>query len=922
MVRSEKYVSPETLANLLADYDNTVLVLDATQTVVYVVSASDTCFGFDTADALGRSLQTLISGAPLDALQTHLAASTTTAESTVTLTADRDYQVRVIPHGDAMLVTFRPLSTLTTDPRELRVILESLPDALYLSNGNGRVHGYLMPAGKDLPIGAAELQHKSLDTILPTADADYLLDAVSLALTTAEIQELSYITYLEPSNPRRLDLRMIPLDEATLLTIVRDVSKRFGTHLQMNEIESWFQALAENIRDVIFMFMSDGGVLYMNPTARRLLGYQRGLTPQINVMDIVDPDDHAAFAEAQDCAIRGEPSADPTEIRLLSTRKTLHTVELRLAMTLMNDDKSPLLLAVGRDVGMRKQAEQTMAFANLRYSLLLNNTPEGLVVTTASGRIVEANLALCEMLGVENNDLIGRNIMDFMPSVALRWTPNHAEQAAPVVMSNSFETTIGRDGRSDIFVVVNSFFIDAGDEPFIYLIVRDVTSERLLQTWLQTAANHWQVLYEIDNAILAATSYERLVQVVIETLGRLIPCDYTTMLLFEEEQAVVQVFMQPANNDAIMSSLHLPFEDAPIFGAWRTGRLTHVKGIHTSHHRLPNVLIALLAEFGIDDYLAVPIVTDKGLMGVIGLGSVEQDTFLADHLALIRNVSSSLAVGYQQLALKDQLRQYAANLEQKVIERTQELAHLNDRLRELDQLKSIFVSDVSHELRTPVNNIEMRLHLIENDTPDQQAYHLERLKAQIQYLGQLVEDILQLSRLDLGRSAITLQPVNLDRITESVVDANLPRASLKNLRLQYQPMRDVPSVLGERNQLAQVINNLVVNAINYTPDGDVLVYLRYTDDLLGLELVVEDTGIGVPDEDKPRIFERFFRGRGVAKSNIPGTGLGLGIVQEIVLIHNGEIRVEDNQPKGARFIMWLPLLESLDPLLSSQNDSH
>ncbi len=456
--------------------------------------------------------------------------------------------------------------------------------------------------------------------------------------------------------------------------------------------------------------------------------------------------------------------------------------------------------------------------------------------------------------------------------------------------------------------MVNSFFIDAGDEPFLYLILRDVTSERLLQEWLQNSANHWQVLYEIDNAILAATSYDRLVQIVIDALGNLIPADYCTMALFDQQTETIQFYVLPSNRPATMTIQRLPLSPALIYDTWLSGRLTNIKDLHNSHHHLPAEMLAVLTALAIENFLGVPIVTDEGLVGVLGLASCQPDAFSADHLALVRNVSASLAVGYQQLAMKEQLRQYAATLEQKVHDRTAELARLNERLRELDQLKSMFVSDVSHELRTPVNNIGMRLHLLENDTPDQQPYHLERLKIQIQYLASLIEDILQLSRMDLGRSAITMQAVNLGQIVGNIIEGNQPRAALKNITLLYQPQPDLPDILGERNQLSQVAANLVVNALNYTKEGFVEVTVRRSTDQRGVELVVADSGMGIPEEDKPRIFERFYRGRLVAKSNIAGTGLGLAIVQEIVQIHGGRIWIEDNTPTGTRFVVWLPIV--------------
>lgn len=912
---SNQYSSAATLAKLFAEHDNTVLVVDAAELIVHVESASPTCIGLSVGDWTGRTLASLFDATTHQLIQTLIAQTTPDAPQSATIHADRSYALRVIAHGPDVLLTLRPLSTLAAHPAKLRAITEALPDAIYRGDGGGlRLVGYHLPDWHSPAFPLEKILHQRAETYLPSEMLSYFEAYVGLAHSTGEVQVVDYLSTLGgAARERRMELRFVPLPNQEILLLLREVTPRFETLQRLYGAEGWARDVAESVPDMIVMYLPDGEVLYMNPAGRAMLGFPHGLGPHTNFHAFVASPYLEILQRNEVALLADKPRIDPTEVILTDHDGSHIVLELRLTVSTL-DTETRMLVAVGRDIGPRKQVEHALAMANLRYELLLNNTPEGLVVATLTGQIVDVNPAFCQMLGATVNEVIGRNMVHFLPSTPSRWFHHNTSDEPPIVMSNTFETVLQRGDRADVAVVINIFFIDAGDEPFLYFIVRDVTSERLLQTWLQNSANHWQVLYEIDNAILAATSYERLVQIVIDTLGKLIPADYSTMLLIDSSTHMMQLYLLPNGRHTTMSMRQMPLIETPIFETWRSGRLTNVKDLETSHHRLPQALLELLMSIGIGNYLAVPILTDEGLVGVLGLASIQNDAFSADHLALVRNVAASLAVGYQQLALKEQLRQYAANLEQKVHERTQELARLNDRLRELDQLKSMFVSDVSHELRTPVNNIGMRLHLLENDTPAQQGYHLERLKTQIHYLAALVEDILQLSRMDLGRSSITLRPVNLEAIIEGVVEANLPRAGLKNLNLLYTPPQEPCEVLGERNQLSQVVNNLVVNAINYTHAGTIHVYVRHAVDTAGLELVIEDTGMGIPEVDKPRIFERFYRGRQVAKSNIAGTGLGLAIVQEIIQIHGGRIWAEDNVPHGTRFIVWLPQFDRFPSL--------
>jgi signal transduction histidine kinase len=268
-------------------------------------------------------------------------------------------------------------------------------------------------------------------------------------------------------------------------------------------------------------------------------------------------------------------------------------------------------------------------------------------------------------------------------------------------------------------------------------------------------------------------------------------------------------------------------------------------------------------------------------------------------------VTDQLAVAIQNTRLLDQTRRHTEELEQRVVERTRELAEANLRLTELDQLKSKFVSDVSHELRTPIANLKLYVELLQRGSAEKRAHYLTVLKQQAGRLTQLIEDILNLSRLELGGGRVTFGPVNLNYIVDQVVTAHQPRAEATGLTLTFAPGLDLPPVRGEVNQLAQVVTNLLVNALNYTLEGAVRVSTFQTTQEACLQ--VKDTGIGIDSEDLPNVFDRFYRGRRSQRSETPGTGLGLAIVKEIVDVHDGRIEVNSQVKQGTTFKVWLPL---------------
>jgi two-component system phosphate regulon sensor histidine kinase PhoR len=180
------------------------------------------------------------------------------------------------------------------------------------------------------------------------------------------------------------------------------------------------------------------------------------------------------------------------------------------------------------------------------------------------------------------------------------------------------------------------------------------------------------------------------------------------------------------------------------------------------------------------------------------------------------------------------------------------------------------------------------------------------LKDQTRLLIKLVEDILDLSRLTIGKTRkIEFMDVDLNDLTEEVVTAHRPLAEASGLVLNYTPEINLPQVWGEPNQLARVVINLVSNAIHYTVQGGV--FVRTFSENGDACLEVRDTGIGIDPEDQGHIFERFYRGQRVRQTKIHGTGLGLAIVKEIVDLHGSQIEVQSNVGKGSKFLVRFPL---------------
>jgi signal transduction histidine kinase len=250
-------------------------------------------------------------------------------------------------------------------------------------------------------------------------------------------------------------------------------------------------------------------------------------------------------------------------------------------------------------------------------------------------------------------------------------------------------------------------------------------------------------------------------------------------------------------------------------------------------------------------------------------------------------------------------------LEERVRERTQELAMANQRLTELDRLKSEFVSNVSHELRTPITNIMLFLELLEAPgKEDKRPSYMGVLKHEADRLARLIEDLLTLSRMEQEGLPFIPESLGLEPILAAVVSAHEARAGEKSVKIRLIPNPGLPKVVASREQIVQVFTNLVDNAVAYTPpEGQILVSssLEARQGVKYVAVQVHNSGPVIPEDDLPHIFERFYRGRTGRESGERGTGLGLAICQDILARHNGMLEVETHETLGTAFTVWLPL---------------
>jgi len=261
-------------------------------------------------------------------------------------------------------------------------------------------------------------------------------------------------------------------------------------------------------------------------------------------------------------------------------------------------------------------------------------------------------------------------------------------------------------------------------------------------------------------------------------------------------------------------------------------------------------------------------------------------------------------------------------LERERVEHLRQLREKHAQLEELDQLKSRFVSNVSHELRTPLAVIKLYATLTRKGRPEKQMHYLRTIEQETHRLETMVENILDLTRMDRQSLRVSPELLAADEVIAQVLEVYEETAQQRAIELRNHVRGELPPLWADKNHLIQMLTNLVDNALKYTPrGGQVWVAAREIDiDARHmLEIAVGDTGVGIEEDEQSKVFDRFYRGSNNTSSST-GTGLGLAIVQELMVHHGGKVTLNSRTGEGSVFTLQFPLYDGGSPLADAEED--
>ena len=320
-------------------------------------------------------------------------------------------------------------------------------------------------------------------------------------------------------------------------------------------------------------------------------------------------------------------------------------------------------------------------------------------------------------------------------------------------------------------------------------------------------------------------------------------------------------------------------------------------------------------NIGIVSQLHSPV----GIVGYLTLGYKQNGTpYGRQDLDFIDIVSDEFAIAIQSELRFQEIEEFNAELQHKIDEATSELQQSNKKLHELDESKDEFISMASHQLRTPLTTVKGYLSMVlEGDvgkiSPEQRKV-LEEAYDSSQRMVYLIGDFLNVSRLQTGKFELERTPVNITKIINEEIGQLTTGAAVRKIKLNYQPPANFPILSVDENKLRQVMMNFIDNAIYYSPP-DTSIDVSIVQQRGEMVFKVTDHGIGVPANERHRLFSKFYRASNAKKQRPDGTGIGLFMAKKVIVAHGGSVIFESKEGQGSTFGFRLPLKAELEDSL-------
>ncbi len=548
-----------------------------------------------------------------------------------------------------------------------------------------------------------------------------------------------------------------------------------------------------------------------------------------------------------------------------------------------------------------KRAEGKLRESEERVRLILDSTAEGIFGCDPVGTCLFCNRAAAHLLGYDDPaELLGQNMHTLEHHSRADGTPYPIEEC-PIYVGFQKGEGVHRDDEVYWRKDGTSFPVEFWSHPIVrdgrtvgaVITFVDITERKRADEALRQSVERLRIMQEIDRSILAAQSAEEIASVALRRLRDLVPSERVTVALKGPAPDEATVLAADVDGERIAEAgARLPIEAYGDLANLIAEKLQQGETYLLDVLSLPNPPppIRELRTKGRRYYFIVPLLAHDELFGSLSLATDRLSDLTTEHLEIAREVADGLAIAVQQARLHEQVRQHAAELEQRVAERTAEL--------------EAFSYSVSHDLRTPLLTIDGFSRMLLEDYSDQLDAEGQRLLRTIcrnsQNMGRLIDDLLAFSRL--GRQEMRPAEIKMSELTRTVCAELTATAPERKLQFNLQPL---PPAHGDQSMIRQVLVNLLSNAIKFTGPREVAVIeVGAAEEENHNVYYVKDNGVGFEMTYADKLFGVFERLH--SEDEFAGTGVGLAFVQRILHRHGGRVWAEGKVGEGATVYFTLP----------------
>jgi len=682
-----------------------------------------------------------------------------------------------------------------------------------------------------------------------------------------------------------------------------------STAIAVTEFEpNLYREIFLHSNEPIAIIGPDGQYVQQNAAHRNLLGYSdeelRGQTPAIHFGE-------EAFAGiVRELTEKGEYRGE-----IVSRRKDGEIRHIELSAFVMTNDSGEVVCYVGikRDITERKRAEEELRHREAELTDFFENAAIGLHWVGPDGVILRANQAELDLLGYTREEYVGHQLNEFYVDQRVVNDLLRRLQAGEVL--HDYEARLRCKNGSIKYVRINSSVYREGGR-FVHsrCFTRDITERR-------RAERRLALQYAVTRILSESTDFIESAKQILRVTRENLDCEVGALWSVDREASVmrcvdfshasfvkVDEFEQLTRTSVFAKSVGLPGR------IWASGVPAIIQNV-VEDGNFPRAAVAQRA--GLHGGFGFPILLDRKVLGVL--------EFLSNE---IREVDHELlgmvaAIGRQMGQVTK--RQLAEEERAELLER--ERAARSDA-EKANRLKDEFLATVSHEIRTPLNAVIGWSRMLRSGSLDERSatHALEVVERNARAQKQIIEDILDVSRVITGKLQLNLGPVDLVSVVDAALDAVRPALEAKNIKIETIIDAGLKIVAGDADRLQQVVWNLLSNAAKFTPIGG-KVEVKVSRNVSFMEIQVSDSGPGIDPEFLPHVFERFRQADGSTTRTHGGLGLGLAIVRHLVELHGGLITAENRQEgSGAIFSVKLRVpsgelrVESLTRTLSGFKD--